>query len=76
VPQQLGTTTENNFTKGLITEATGLNFPENAATSTDNCQYTLIGDVTRRLGIDREVNFSPNPVDASGITPGVTVRVN
>lgn len=58
MPQQLTTTTENNFTKGLITEATGLNFPENAATDTDNCEYTLVGDVTRRLGINYEVGFT------------------
>src|SRR6266849_7211068 len=57
MPQSTATTTENNFTKGLITESTGLNFPENAATDTDNCLYTLVGDVTRRLGIDFESNF-------------------
>lgn len=56
--QQVDTFIENNFTKGLITESTGLNFPENAATATDNCTYTLIGDVTRREGINFEKNFS------------------
>src|SRR5882724_11852854 len=54
--QQVNTYVENNFTKGLITEATGLNFPEHAATDTDNCEYTLIGDVLRRQGIDIETN--------------------
>ncbi len=54
--QQVSTSIENTFTKGLITEATGLNFPEHAATDTDNCEYTLIGDVLRRQGIDTEVN--------------------
>jgi hypothetical protein len=62
VPAQIYSTVENNFTKGLITESTGLNFPENAATSTDNCVYTLVGDVTRRLGINYETNFSLNNV--------------
>lgn len=57
MPQQITTAVENNFTKGLITEFTGLNFPENAATDTDNCEYTLIGDVLRRLGIDIEENY-------------------
>ena len=47
---------ENNFTKGLLTEFTGLNFPENAATDTANCIYTLTGDVIRREGFDYEVN--------------------
>jgi hypothetical protein len=56
VAQQLDSSVQNNFTKGLITESTGLNFPENAATSTDNCVYTLIGDVLRREGINYELN--------------------
>jgi hypothetical protein len=45
---------ENNFTKGLITEATGLNFPENACTETYNCVFDRIGEVSRRYGIDLE----------------------
>lgn len=63
MPSQAVSTVENNFTKGLITESTGLNFPENAATDTDNCEYTVIGDVVRRLGIDFEDNFEEVPVD-------------
>src|SRR6266853_529038 len=59
LPQPL----ENNFTKGLITEFTGLNFPENAATVSDNTEYTIIGDVIRREGIDTEVNGITNTVD-------------
>lgn len=61
MPQQIAATVENNFTKGLITESTGLNFPENAATDTDNCEYTLIGDVLRRRGINYEINGSTQP---------------
>lgn len=56
MPQQVLTAVENNFTKGLITEYTGLNFPENAATSASNCEFTIIGDVVRRYGINKEVN--------------------
>src|SRR5882672_1011079 len=63
MPQQTTTSVENNFTKGLITESTGLNFPENAATDTDNCEYTLIGDVLRREGIDLEVNHGLKGID-------------
>ena len=59
MPSQVITSVENNFTKGLITEFTGLNFPENAATDTDNCVYTLVGNVTRRLGVDKELNGIP-----------------
>ncbi len=51
---------ENNFTKGLITEFTGLNFPSNAATDTQNCIYTLVGDVIRREGFDYENNAALN----------------
>jgi len=63
MPQQLTATVENNFTRGLITDSTGLNFPENAATDTDNCIYTIVGDVTRRLGIDYETNFTTTTID-------------
>jgi hypothetical protein len=56
--QQVAQSVENNFTKGLITEFTGLNFPENAATETFNCEYTDTGEVKRRLGIDLEENFT------------------
>lgn len=60
MPQQVATSVTNNFTKGLITEATGLNFPENACTKCDNTVFTLIGDVTRREGIDFEINNLKN----------------
>jgi hypothetical protein len=60
MPQQVQTNVENNFTKGLITEATGLNFPENAATFASNCEFTLIGDIVRREGINTELNGSLN----------------
>src|SRR5689334_16650770 len=64
MPQQVLTTVENNFTGGLKTEYTGLNFPENAATDTDNCVYSIIGEVRRRAGIDLEDNYDwhDNPV--------------
>src|SRR5882762_39382 len=66
-PQQVTTAVENNFTKGLITESTGLNFPENATTDTNNCIYTLVGDVTRREGINTEINGSFNPVGRDNV---------
>lgn len=49
-----GNVIENNFTRGLITEATGLNFPENAVTETWDCVFEPKGQVRRRLGIDLE----------------------
>jgi hypothetical protein len=58
MPQQPNLAVENNFTKGLVTEYTGLNFPENAATDADNCLFEDRGDILRRLGIDTEDNAS------------------
>src|SRR3979490_2625261 len=58
MPNQPNLSVQNNFTAGLKTEFTGLNFPENAATDTQNCEFTLIGDVLRREGIDYETNYS------------------
>lgn len=45
---------ENKFTGGLITEASGLNFPENACTALNNCILDLLGTVQRREGMDFE----------------------
>lgn len=56
MPSQVISSVENNFTKGLLTEFSGLNFPENAATDADNCHFSLIGTVARREGIDWETN--------------------
>lgn len=62
-------TVDSNFTRGLITEFTAMNFPENAITEGDNCVYSEQGAVTRRLGMNFENNyvtrslasFSPSP---------------
>jgi hypothetical protein len=48
---------ENNFTKGLVSEGTGLNFPENACTEAENVVFDRTGKVTRRLGIDFEYDY-------------------
>lgn len=56
MPQAVGTSVQNNFTGGLKTEFTGLNFPENACTDVDNCVFSLIGSVYRRAGFDLEAN--------------------
>lgn len=57
MPRQAGSFVENSFVKGLITEATGLNFPEQAVTETDNCIFDEKGTVRRRLGIDLEYGY-------------------
>ena len=64
--QQPSPAVENHFIAGLKTEFTGLNFPENAATDTQNCVYTLIGDVNRRGGINYEANFSQPVIGLPG----------
>ena len=56
IQQHTSSSIQNNFTGGLKTEFTGLNFPENACTSVDNCVFSIIGDVLRREGIDFEAN--------------------
>src|SRR5712691_5558871 len=67
MPQQPNPTVENHFIAGLKTEFTGLNFPENAATDTQNCVYALIGDVNRRGGIDFETNAFGNSINIANI---------
>jgi len=52
-----GIVVDNNLTGGLITEATGLNYPENACTETVNCVFDPIGKVERREGFDLEEDF-------------------
>lgn len=47
---------ENGFIRGLISEATGLNFPKDGCTDTLNCVFDSKGLVSRRLGIDYEAS--------------------
>lgn len=54
MPRQSGATVENQWSKGLVTEATGLNYPEHAATDADNVKFLPKGTVVRRKGIDIE----------------------
>jgi hypothetical protein len=63
MPQQAQVAVENNFTKGLVTEATGLNFPEQAVTDTMDCIYDIDGSVYRRTGLDFEPNFTTKTID-------------
>lgn len=63
--RSLGTAVENNFTGGLVTEATSLNFPENAVTDTDNCVFDKTGSVYRRPGINYEDSNQFIPINRS-----------
>lgn len=63
MPQQSQVFIENSFVNGLITEATGLNFPEKAVVDTDNCVFDIDGSVYRREGFDFETNFQTKNID-------------
>lgn len=65
MPRNAGVQVVNDFTRGLVTEATGLNFPENACTETFDCIFTNFGKVYRRLGIDYEDSATLNSVTSS-----------
>lgn len=62
MPQQMTNSVENNFSGGLKTEFSPLNFPENACTDTDNCIFSIIGTVNRRPGINNEAHAAFNAV--------------
>lgn len=65
MPRQAAVAVTNNFSKGLITEATGLNFPENACTETFDCEFPFDGSIQRRLGFDFEAASSAKAIDRS-----------
>jgi len=58
-------TVENGFIRGLISEATGLNFPKDGCTDTLNCVFDQKGVVSRRLGFDYESSNSTTSVTRS-----------
>lgn len=64
--RSVGTVIQNNFTRGLITEATALNFPENAVTDTRNCVFDEKSIVYRRLGFDFEESHSTLTANQTG----------
>jgi len=66
MPRQRKITVQNNFSKGLVTEATGLTFPENACTDTDNCTFNHFGLASRRLGFDLESGFEEFLITVAG----------
>jgi len=66
MPRQQANSIENNFVKGLLTEHTGLNFPENACTETFNCIFDRTGKVSRRKGFNYEANLASEQIDRPG----------
>ena len=57
MPRQVVTKVEKSFVRGLVTDVTALQFPENACTDVDNCVFDFTGRVTRRLGMDVEDGY-------------------
>lgn len=74
MPRQTGTIVENNFIKGLITESTPLQFPENACTDALNVDFDLNGRVSKRRGLDYEDAYELVTTDAPG-TDAITEYV-
>jgi hypothetical protein len=66
MPRNVASSVENNFSRGLLTEASGLNFPENACTDTDNCHFDIQGEVRRRFGIDYETSANTKTIARAG----------
>jgi hypothetical protein len=55
----------NNFTAGLITEATELTFPPNSSYDEDNCVLSVKGNRKRRLGFDFEDDYTLSSFSAT-----------
>lgn len=66
MPRTAAVAISNNFNGGVVTEATGLNFPENACTEAWNTIFHPTGEVDRRRGFDFETNYSTNTVSVAG----------
>jgi hypothetical protein len=64
--RNVATSIQNNFIGGLVTQATALNFPQNAAFDADNVVFSERGIVSRRFGFDFENNFTKETLTATG----------
>lgn len=54
----------NNFIRGLITEASPLNFPDSASLEEENFELNRDGTRDRRLGMDFESGYTLRPAPA------------
>lgn len=64
-----GTAIENQLVQGLITEATGINFPEKAVAECWNVRFEKTGNITRRLGFAYEDGITS--ISGGATDPGV-----
>lgn len=55
--RSFGKDVKNNFVRGVVTEFSGLNFPEDAATDASNVIFSKKDGVSRRPGIEFEDGF-------------------
>lgn len=58
MPRNQGFKTVNNFSRGLITEATALNFPPDCVTSATNTIFHQTSKATRRKGLQLEDGYA------------------
>jgi len=73
--RQIAEFIENQFIQGLVTEATGLNFPEKAVIESWNTRFDKKGNVTRRLGYKYEnAETDITGVYATGVCRSFTWR--
>lgn len=75
MPQQNNASVTNNFVGGLKTEATALNFPENACFKVENCIFDLLGTVSRRRGFNAELGATAYGQSTFGALPPGNVVV-
>lgn len=64
--QKAAVLVENSFVNGLVTEATGLNFPDKAVTETYDCEFDIDGSVYRRTAIDLEQDYTTKDINRDG----------
>lgn len=60
-----GTAITNSFSRGIIDQAHGLNFPENAVTDAENVRFHPVGYAERRKGFDLEASAQALVYDRS-----------
>jgi hypothetical protein len=65
--RKTGTVVENQFVQGLITEATGLNFPPKASPECLNVRFNRTGSIKKRNGFSQNGYTDEGLHDASGV---------
>lgn len=65
--RNVGVSIENAFNRGLITEVTGVNSPENSVVDTLNIIYDRRGKAVKRNGFEYEPDYLANPIAADGV---------